>query len=101
MKILLNRAMIMMALSLLPMGLAHADVVSKYENTCATCHEPNNDFNAPAKGDTARWNQLKIQKGTDGLVRSVAQGTSQMPAMGLCQSCSHDDFAKLIDYMSQ
>ncbi|MFB6348036.1 c-type cytochrome [Moraxella marmotae] len=77
-----------------------ADIGKTYEQSCAACHDTG-AFDAPKKGDTATWQQLKSQKGIEKLVKSTRQGMPQMPAMGLCQSCSDKDFADLIDYMSR
>ena len=79
---------------------AAANVASTYSRTCGTCHD-SGALGAPKRGDTAAWNRLRAQKGMDGLIRSTRQGMPQMPAMGLCQSCSNDDFKNLIDYMSK
>ncbi len=81
--------------------VAHTkDTVATYEKTCAACHD-SGALNAPKKGDKATWNKLKSQKGIDNLVKNTRQGLPQMPAMGLCRTCSDDDFRALIDYMSQ
>ena len=53
------------------------------------------------KGDVAIWHRLNQQKGQEALIKSIRQGMPQMPAMGLCQNCTDEDFAKLIDYMSR
>ncbi|MDO5652346.1 MAG: c-type cytochrome [Moraxella sp.] len=84
----------------LMVGIASADVASTYAKTCATCHD-SGALNAPKRGDSAKWAALKSQKGVDGLVKSTREGMPQMPAMGLCQSCSNQDFKDLIDYMSK
>lgn len=84
----------------LTVGTAHADTASTYQKSCAACHDSGN-LSAPKKGDTQAWQKLKTQKGMDGLVKSTRQGMPQMPAMGLCQTCSDKEFADLIDYMSK
>ncbi len=80
--------------------VGHADVAATYSKSCATCHDTG-EFNAPKKGDGATWQKLKAQKGMDGLVKSTKSGMPQMPAKGLCQSCSDEEFRQLIDYMSK
>lgn len=87
-------------LLVLSVGVSHATVTDLYNKSCATCHD-SGSLNAPKKGDKAVWIKLKSQKGMDGLVKSTRQGMPRMPAMGLCQSCSNEDFAKLIEYMSE
>ncbi len=77
-----------------------ADIATIYNNSCAACHD-SGALNAIKKGDSARWQQLIKQKGTPALVKSVKSGMIQMPAGGLCNDCSDDDYRKLIDYMSK
>ncbi|MDO4700319.1 MAG: c-type cytochrome [Moraxella sp.] len=76
------------------------DIVATYQKTCGACHD-SGALGAPKKGDKATWDRLKAQKGMDALVRATRQGMPQMPAMGLCQSCSDKDFRELIDHMSK
>lgn len=77
-----------------------ADIPAIYDNSCAACHD-SGALGAPKKGDSAKWQQLKEQKGIPALVHAVKGGMIQMPAGGLCASCEDDDYRKLIDYMSQ
>lgn len=77
-----------------------SDVATTYQKACSACHD-SGAFNAPKKGDTATWERLKSQKGMEALVKSTRQGMPQMPAMGLCQTCSDKDFRELIDYMAK
>ena len=80
---------------------AHAaDIATTYDNSCAACHE-SGALGALKKGDSHGWQKLKQQKGMPALVKSVKNGMTQMPAGGLCDSCSDEDYRKLIDYMSQ
>lgn len=77
-----------------------ADIATTYNNSCATCHD-SGALNAIKKGDSAKWQQLKQQKGMPALIESVKNGMIQMPAGGLCNDCSDDDYRKLIEYMSR
>lgn len=77
-----------------------ADIATTYNNSCAACHD-SGALNAIKKGDSAKWQQLKQKKGMPALINSVKSGMTQMPAGGLCDSCSDDDYRKLIDYMSK
>lgn len=79
---------------------AFADTASTYAKSCGACHDTG-ALNAPKKGDTPLWDKLISQKGMDGLVNSTKKGMTQMPAMGLCPTCSDDEFASLIDYMKK
>ena len=58
-------------------------------------------LNAIKKGDSAKWQQLMKQKSMPALISSVKNGMTQMPAGGLCNNCSDDDYRKLIEYMSK
>ncbi|WII95744.1 c-type cytochrome [Moraxella haemolytica] len=91
---------IVTSLALSVASITHADVASIYKDTCATCHD-SGALNAPKKGDKATWDRLKTQKGVDTLIKNTRQGMPRMPAMGLCQTCSNDDFARLIEYMEK
>ena len=90
--ILLSTAMINTA--------AAADIAAIYNESCAACHNTG-ALNAIKKGDSAKWQQLKQQKGMPALIKSVKNGMIQMPAGGLCNSCSDDDYRQLIEYMSK
>lgn len=76
------------------------DVPATYQEACAACHD-SGALNAPKTGDKAKWEALKKQKGMPALVNSVKTGMRQMPAGGLCSSCSDQDYRALIDYMSK
>lgn len=79
---------------------AAADISTIYNDSCAACHD-SGALNAIKKGDSARWQQLINKKGMPALIDSVKGGMIQMPAGGLCDSCSDDDYRKLIEYMSK
>ncbi|KAA0913685.1 c-type cytochrome [Psychrobacter sp. ANT_WB68] len=76
------------------------DIATSYNNSCAACHD-SGALNAIKKGDSAKWQQLIKQKGMPALIKSVKSGMIQMPAGGLCEGCSDDDYRKLIEYMSK
>ena len=77
-----------------------ADTATTYNNSCAACHD-SGALNAIKKGDSAKWQQLINQKSMPTLIKSVKNGMTQMPAGGLCNNCSDDDYRKLIEYMSK
>ena len=77
-----------------------ADIATTYDNSCAACHD-SGALNAIKKGDRVKWQQLIKQKGMPALINSVKGGMIQMPAGGLCDNCSDDDYRKLIEYMSE
>lgn len=76
-----------------------ADVAKIYANSCATCHDTG-ALNAPKKGDKAAWDKV-MKKGMPNLVHAVKNGTTPMPAGGLCRECKDKDYENLIDYMRQ
>ena len=77
-----------------------ADIAATYNDSCAACHN-SGALNAIKKGDRAKWQQLQQQKGMPALIKSVKNGMIQMPAGGLCNSCSDEDYRQLIEYMSK
>lgn len=77
-----------------------ASTATTYNESCAACHD-SGALNAIKKGDSAKWQQLIKQKGMPALISSVKNGMIQMPAGGLCEDCSNDDYRKLIEYMSK
>jgi cytochrome c5 len=77
-----------------------ADIATTYNNSCAACHD-SGALNAIKKGDSAKWQQLIKQKSMPALIKSVKGGMPQMPAGGLCNKCSDDDYRELIEYMSK
>ena len=77
-----------------------ADIATTYDNSCGACHD-SGALNAIKKGDSDKWQQLIKQKSIPTLIRSVKNGMPQMPAGGLCNTCSDDDYRKLIEYMSK
>lgn len=94
--------LVLLSLALLSPALnpAYADTASTYAKTCGVCHDAGS-LNAPKKGDSATWQKLIAQKSMAGLIKSTKQGMPQMPAMGLCQTCSDSDFQALIEYMAK
>lgn len=95
----MKKYLVLVLVAFVGMGSAFADTASTYQKSCATCHD-SGALNAPKKGDKATWQRLKSQKGMAGLVKSTRQGMPQMPAKGLCQTCSDQDFEALINYMA-
>ena len=69
-----------------------------YADSCAACHDTG-ALNAPKTGDKATWQRLEAQKGMAGLVSSVKNGMPQMPAGGLCGTCTDEQYRQLIEYM--
>jgi len=92
------------ALMLLGTGVQAEDAIdTKYQQTCFACHGTG-AMGAPKTGDKAAW-EPRLAKGMPTLVEHVKngfQGTQgMMPAKGLCNDCTDDDFKKLIEKMSK
>lgn len=91
---------LILTLSMMSSSSAAVNIATTYENSCAACHDTG-ALNAIKKGDSAQWQRLIQKKGMPALIDSVKSGMIQMPAGGLCDSCSDDDYRKLIEYMSK
>lgn len=81
-------------------NLAFANTADTYTKTCGTCHETG-ALNAPKKGDKALWDKLITQKSMAKLVQATKDGLPQMPAKGLCNHCTDDEFVALIEHMAK
>lgn len=99
-RILLGRSAAVLLTSVMMTSATAADIATTYDNSCAACHD-SGALNAIKKGDSAKWQQLINQKSMPTLIKSVKNGMTQMPAGGLCNHCSDDDYRKLIEYMSK
>ncbi len=93
-------AALILSLSMMNSSNAAVNIATTYNNSCAACHD-SGALNAIKKGDSAQWQRLIQKKGMPALINSVKSGMIQMPAGGLCDSCSDDDYRKLIEYMSK
>ena len=76
-----------------------ADIEAKYAQSCATCHSAG-VLGAPKKGDSTAW-EPRLKQGSETLLSRVVNGYKNMPAKGLCNDCSDDDYIALIKLMSQ
>ena len=70
-----------------------------YALSCGACHAVG-AAGAPKTGDVEAWAARMNEKGMDGLIASVRNGINAMPPGGLCNSCSDEDHAELINYMA-
>lgn len=77
-----------------------ATAAPEHYQSCKKCHD-SGALGAPKTHDSAAWAPLIDKKGVNGLVQSTKKGTSQMPAMGLCASCTDAQLAALIEYMAK
>ena len=72
---------------------------SQYASSCGACHAVG-AAGAPKTGDVEAWAARMSEKGMDGLIASVRNGINAMPPGGLCNSCSDEEHAALINYMA-
>ncbi|MDF0533298.1 cytochrome c5 family protein [Shewanella yunxiaonensis] len=70
-----------------------------YNKSCMFCHA-SGVGGAPRAHQDAAWKSL-MDKGMDALLKSVKDGKGNMPAGGMCSSCSDDEFKKAIAFMAQ
>lgn len=93
----------MLMLAVLVMGmstLAHAATTEqRYQQACSACHAAG-VMGAPKKGDAAAW-APRLKQGQATLLLHVKNGYKMMPAHGLCNDCTDDEYKALIKYMSQ
>lgn len=73
--------------------------MAKYDKSCKICHA-SGAAGAPKTGDAAAW-APRMEKGMEVLVVSVNTGLNAMPPKGMCFDCSDEDYAAMIEYMSQ
>ena len=71
----------------------------QYAASCGACHAVG-VAGAPKTGDAEAWAARLKVKGMEGLIASVRNGINAMPPGGLCNSCSDQDHAELINYMA-
>jgi cytochrome c5 len=69
-----------------------------YAQSCKNCHELSGNP-APQTGDMTAW-KPRVEKGLDTLVRNAIAGINQMPAGGMCVTCTPQDFEALIRHMA-
>lgn len=99
-RILIGSGAALLLSSVMMTSTQAADIATTYNNSCAACHD-SGALNALKKGDSAKWQQLIKQKSMPTLIKSVKNGMTQMPAGGLCNNCSDEDYRKLIEHMSK
>jgi cytochrome c5 len=81
-------------------NMAHAaDTNELYKQSCSTCHSAG-VLGAPKAGDTAAW-AARMRVGIPALVKHTKDGYKNMPARGLCNSCTDEDYANLIKLMAK
>lgn len=96
-----NKRVLLAALFvLLPtLNVSYAGTTELYNQSCVTCHGAA-VLGAPKTGDKAAWN-ARMKKGMPTLVLHVKEGYKNMPARGLCTTCTDADLANLIELMAK
>lgn len=69
-----------------------------YNRSCKSCHTIA-ATGAPLTGDKAAWNQL-LRQGMNTMLNNVINGSGGMPPLGLCMSCTPEQFEQLILFMA-
>ena len=69
-----------------------------YQKACRICHDTG-VANAPLINDTTAW-ESRLALGMDTLVATVKNGKGAMPAKGMCNDCTDDDYKAVILYMA-
>jgi cytochrome c5 len=95
----MRKLMLSLLLSSLAMVASANSVEDKYKSSCTFCHSTG-AAGAPKTGDKAAW-APRLQKGMDTLVKNSRAGVGGMPPMGMCNTCTDDDFKALIEYMTK
>jgi cytochrome c5 len=72
--------------------------MDKYNKSCAMCHNGALPM-APKTHDAKAW-EPRLAKGMDALLASVKNGLNAMPATGMCNDCTDEEYKALITYMS-
>jgi len=92
--------MLMSAMIFVSSAIAADDyTVELYDTYCKACHSISGT-GAPVSFLAEEWRE-RATKGLNTLVDNAVNGIGNMPAQGLCQECSYDDFEDLINYMSR
>lgn len=90
---------VMLAVLSSAMLTAQASTNELYNSACATCHAAG-VLGAPKTGDKAAW-APRLKKGLPTLVNNTKNGYKNMPARGLCDSCTDADYTALVELMSK
>ncbi|MDX1491421.1 MAG: c-type cytochrome [Pseudohongiellaceae bacterium] len=84
-----------------PAAAASGEFVAEnaYQQNCSVCHA-SGMAGAPKLGDSDEWAKRIADKGMDGLVSNAINGINAMPARGMCMTCSDENIAELVDYLT-
>lgn len=82
-------------------GGADAGVFSAsdtYDQYCAMCHGTGM-AGAPMRGDDDHWTARLADVGIEAIVTNAINGINAMPPRGMCNTCSDEDMAELVEYL--
>lgn len=75
------------------------NVEQAYQQNCNVCHA-SGMAGAPKFDDAAEWATRLADKGLDQLVANAISGVNAMPPKGMCMTCSDENIAALVEYIS-
>lgn len=75
-----------------------SSTLEQFERYCSVCHTDART-GAPLAGDRQAW-QERLAKGMQILIENTIDGVGDMPPLGFCFECGHDEFEALINYMT-
>lgn len=75
------------------------EVTATFDQNCAMCHNTGM-AGAPRRDDTAHWEARLADAGFDTLVNNAINGVNAMPPRGMCTTCSDENIAELVRYLS-
>ena len=75
------------------------NVEQAYQQNCNVCHA-SGMAGAPKFDDAAEWQARLADKGMETLVANAINGINAMPAKGMCMTCSDENIAELVEYIS-
>jgi cytochrome c5 len=75
------------------------DVAATFDQSCAMCHNTGM-AGAPRRDDSAHWEARLADAGFDTLLTNAINGVNAMPPRGMCATCSDDNLAELVRYLS-
>lgn len=84
-----------------PMAAAGGEFTAEgtYKQNCAVCHD-SGMAGAPKHGDADAWAARLADKGMETLVHNAITGINAMPPKGMCMTCSDEDMAAMVQYIS-
>lgn len=74
------------------------NVTGAYDQYCAMCHGTGM-AGAPLRGDADHWTARLADVGIDTVVTNAIDGINAMPPRGMCNTCSDEEIAELVDHL--